>query len=98
MRGYLIKSTYLTGPHKGRSYLVRKDGYVTEEGNCEWDVTIYRTLASVKQRCRQLTRDNERDYNNETRERDQRIQQGEPLLHEGRIYEKMSYEPYFVKV
>lgn len=97
MNGYLIKATYLTGPHKGKSYLLRKGGYVTEEGNCEWDDTTYRTLANAEKRCRQLAQDNERDYNHETWERDHRIQQGKPLLHEWRIYEKMSYEPYLVE-
>ena len=96
MKGYLIKSTYLTGPHKGKSYLLRKGGYVTEEGNSEWCHTTYKTLALAKRRCRQLDEDNEIDYNIETREMVRSIQQGKlPSL---RIYERKRYEPYIVEI
>lgn len=96
MNGYLIKVTYLTGPHKGRSYLLRKGGFVTEEDNHEWDITTYRTLNIAKAQCRRLTKENERCYNVETQSRIRRINEGKEVA-KYRIYEQESYEPYHVK-
>lgn len=96
MNGYLIKATYLTGPHKGESYLLRKGGYVTEEDRHEWDDTTYRTEGIALAQCRRLSHENELAYDDETYMRDSRIKEGKDLLHEWRIYEKMQYEPYLV--
>lgn len=97
MNGYLIKTTYLTGPHKGRSYFLRKGGYVTEEGNHEWDDTTYRTLGIAQAQCKRLTEENERCYNDETGSRNRRIKEGKEVS-KYRIYEKESYEPYMVEI
>lgn len=97
MNGYLIKVTYLTGPHAGESYLLRKGGYVTEEGNHEWDDTTYRTLGIAQAQCKRLAEENERCYNDETWMRERRLREGKELLHEWRIYEKQSYEPHLVE-
>lgn len=96
MNGYLIKGTYLTGPHKGESYLLRKGGYVTEEGRHEWDDTTYRTLGIAQAQCRRLTEENEICYNDETWSRNRRIKEGKEVS-KYRIYEKEAYEPYFVE-
>lgn len=97
MNGYLIKTTYLTGSHKGRSYLLRKGGYITEEGNHEWDDTTYRTLGIAQAQCKRLTEENERCYNDETLSRNRRIKEGKEVA-KYRIYEKASYEPYLVEI
>lgn len=97
MNGYLIKTTYLTGPRKGTSYLLRKGGYVTEEGNHEWDDTTYRTLGIAQAQCRRLTKENERCYNDETENRNRRIKEGKEVS-KYRIYEKASYAPYLVEI
>ena len=96
MNGYLIKSTYLTGPHKGKSYLLRKGGYVTEEGSHEWSDTTYRTLGIAQAQCKRLAEENERCYNDETWSRNRRIKEGKEVS-KYRIYEKRSYQPYLVE-
>lgn len=95
MIGYLIRATYLTGPHKGKSYLLRKGGHVTEEGATEWDDTTYRSENICSAQCKKLTKGNELNYQFETRDRESAEKQGSKLAG-SRIYQLMHYEPYFV--
>lgn len=39
MKGYIIKATYLTGTHKGKSYFLQKGGYVTSDPDAHSGLT-----------------------------------------------------------
>ena len=67
MKGYVIKVTYLTGRHKGKSYLMKKGGYVTEEHNYHFESDVYKTLGIAKRVCTIYHKNNELDYNTERR-------------------------------
>ena len=63
MKGYVIKVTYLTGRHKGKSYLMKKGGYVTKEHNYHFESDVYKTLGIAKRVCTIYRKNNELDYN-----------------------------------
>lgn len=99
MKRYLIKATYLEGKHAGRSYLLRKGGYVTDEGAYQWEDTTYATLGIAQRVCKQYAERNEQDRD---------LERGQEVfdLKTGRrkepkawyIHELESYEPYEVEV
>lgn len=97
MTGYLIKATYLTGPHKGKSYLLNKGGYVTESTRFQHKDTTYKTLGFANRECKRLTEKYTLDYKIERQDNDYRISQGKSAK-EFFIYEQMSFEPYPVEV
>ncbi len=80
---FLIKVTYETGPHAGKSYLLRKGGYVTD-GTFENEDTTYRTYGSAARVCTRLRLKNYREYH---LERENSHGKG-PF-----VYEKEKYEP-----
>lgn len=43
MKGFIIKVTYLTGPHLGKSYFLIKGGFVTDNPDRQWMDTCYKT-------------------------------------------------------
>lgn len=93
MKRFLIKVTYLTGRHKGKSYLLKKGGYVYGEGEFVLAENTYASEAIAKRVCTMYTNNNERDYTSERKYNDYRISKG----HKGKdwfIYELESYEPY----
>lgn len=97
MTRYLIKCTYLTGQHKGKSYLLRKGGYVTDEGDYQWEDTTYKSQKIAERVCRNLIDKNKIDYDDERIMNDLRIRRG----HTGKkvfIYELESYEPFAVEI
>ena len=96
MKGYVIKVTYLTGRHKGKTYLMKKGGYVTEERFHHFESDVYKTLGIAKRVCTMYRNNNERDYNCERNYNDYKISKGE----EGKewfIYELESYEPFEIE-
>lgn len=93
---YLIKVTILTGRHKGHSYLLRKGGYVTDEGDSQFEEDTYKTLGTALRVCKQMESRNELNYNVERADNEYRIKQGKSPK-EFFIYEKESYEPYLVE-
>lgn len=95
MDGYLIKATYITGPHAGKSYLLRKGGYVTDETQGQWADTVYKTEAICKRRCEKMTVESDTEYYIETTSRANRRMAGKEVSRY-RIHEKMIYEPYLV--
>lgn len=96
MNGYLIKATYLSGRSIGRSYFLRKGGYVTTPNASQREDTVYKTLRIAKAQCKRLLEKNELDYNAETRTRNYRTKMNQ-FVSSNRVYEKMSYEPFEVQ-
>lgn len=96
MKGYVIKVTYLSGRHKGKTYLMKKGGYVTEEHFHHFESDIYKTLGIAKRICTMYTKSNERDYIAERRHNDYQISKGRKGK-EWFIYELESYEPFEIE-
>lgn len=95
MARYLIKATYESGIHKGKTYLLRKGGYVTDEIDFQWDDTTYKSRAIAERQCKRLKEENDLNYVIERRENEYRISKGK----KGKdwfIYDMESYEPYEV--
>ena len=96
MKGYVIKVTYLTGRHKGKTYLMKKGGYVTEADSYHFESDIYKTLGTAKRVCTLYRKNNERDYHAERRTNEYNISKGRPSK-EWFIYELESYEPFEIE-
>lgn len=96
MNGYIIKATYLTGPHKGTSYFLQKGGYVTSDPDDQWSDNCYKTENICKSICMKLERSNMAEHVVEKITREYRFQKGYNVS-DFMIYELMKYEPYFVK-
>ena len=93
MKGYVIKVTYLSGAHKGRSYFLKKGGYIYSDGEFVLADNVYKSEAVAKRVCSLYANNNERDYLSERSYNEYRISKG----HKGCdwfIYELESYEPY----
>lgn len=96
MKGYIIKVTYLTGPHEGKSYFLQKGGFVTSDPDNQWSHNCYKTENICKSVCRQLGCNNMIDHMVEEKTREFQIQHGRDVS-DSMIYELEYYEPYFVK-
>ena len=96
MNGYIIKATYLTGPHKGTSYFLQKGGYVTSDPDDQWSDDCYKTENICKSVCRKLENSNMVEHAIEKKTREYKSQ-NEIQLSDYMIYELMKYQPYFVK-
>lgn len=96
MNGYIIKATYLTGPHKGRSYFLQKGGYLASDPDDQWSDNCYKTENICKSICRKLESSNMTEHVVEKRLREYRSQNGYNVS-EYMINELMKYKPYFVK-
>ncbi len=94
---YLIKATYLEGPHEGSTYLLRKGGFVTDSSRCEWNDTTYSTKAIAERRCRELKKNNTIDRDMERRDEARRIQKGNKPK-DWYIYYYESYEPCEIEI
>lgn len=88
MTRYLIKATYMSGPHTGKSYLLRKGGYVTQLGQNENKDTTYMSENTCRKVCRDLFKNNEVEVQIERKT-------SKPCRY---IYEHMSYVPVTVEV
>lgn len=88
MTRYLIKATYLSGPHTGEVYYLRKGGYVLAT-LCFVpidDTYAYHGMCSA--RCCKMMEDAEIDYD---------IERRRYLNKDSYIFEHMKYEPYPVE-
>lgn len=95
MERYLIKATYITGRHAGKSYLLRKGGYVTDETDWQWECTTYKTKAICERVCRHYKEENDFNYKHEREYEAYRVGKGyEPKGYY--TYELETYEPYKV--
>lgn len=96
MNRYIIKSTYLTGPHNGRSYFLIKGGYVTDHPDEQWSDDCYKTASICRAVCTKLSANNIVEHRLENKQRERQTEKGQSLS-VSMIYELMSYEPYEVK-
>lgn len=96
MNRYIIKSTYLTGPHKGRSYFLIKGGYATDHPDEQWSDDCYKTASICRAVCTKLSANNIVEHRLENKQRERQAEKGQSLS-VSMIYELMSYEPYEVK-
>lgn len=95
MSRYLIKTTYLEGPHQGKSHLIRKGGYVTDEQTFQWNDTTYASKSIVERWCKHFLEENEENRRIERSNEAWRIARGgKPCLFY--LYFSKSYEPYEV--
>lgn len=93
---YLIKATYTEGVHNGKTYLLRKGGYVTDEGNIEWLDTTYKTESIARRVCERMYEENELFRKIEREDEAVKIRKGfSPKS--SYIYESKTYEPYPVE-
>lgn len=97
MKRYLIKVTYQEGSHAGKSYLLRKEGYVTDEDSIQWTDTTYKTEGIAKRICKHLFEENELNKRCERQDEACRIKKGlaPKKFH---IYNSCTFEPYEVDV
>lgn len=94
--GWIIKATYLTGRSKGRSYFLRKGGYVTEGGYI-WSDQAYKTKGFAERECKRLKKYYELSYRSERQDNEIMIKKGlKPK--DSFIYELESFEPYEVEI
>ena len=56
---YLIKATYLEGPHAGKVYFLRKGGFVTDLYQYQWEDTTYSSRSTAQRFCTRRTKDND---------------------------------------
>ena len=92
MAHYLIKKTYLDGPHAGKSYYLTKGGYVVDLDKTHFESDTYKTLGHAKRRCDQLYMDNFANIRWERFDEQLNIKKGlRPKKHF--IYYEESYEP-----
>lgn len=96
MNGYIIKATYLTGPHIGKSYFLIKGGYVTDEPDVQWSDACYKNAGICRAVCNKLSSNNIIEHRLENKQRERQLERGQNIP-VSMIYELMSYEPYEVK-
>ena len=94
---YLIKVTYLEGEHEGKTYLLRKGGYVTDENNLEWEDTTYARKKFAQKWCKELEYRNRLDRDIERRDEQERIRRG-GKPNSFYIYHYERYEPVAVTI
>lgn len=95
MTGYIIKTTYLTGPHTGQVAYLRKGGYVTDLDRIHWDDDVYKTEGQCRAICTRYAVSNKRDHEWEIKDKAYRRAQGHDVW-KFNIHELQSYEPYRV--
>jgi hypothetical protein len=96
MKGYVIKVTYLSGRHKGKTYLMAKGGKIPRSVDYLFESDIYKTLGTAKSVCKRLFNNNERNRRIEDMTREYALSKGREI-HDWFIYEHESYEPYEVE-
>ena len=84
--GWIIKATYLTGNHKGRSYYLRKGGYVTDNDKT-WSDWTYKTKGFATRECKRLKEWYDLSYRIERTDKKDSF-----------IYELEEFEPYEIEL
>lgn len=94
---YLIKVTYLEGPHAGKVHFLRKGGYVTDLFQYQWDDTTYSSKGAAQRVCTRLTTNNDSEVEWERRMNEVNIQRGGRVKKENDfIYWPEKFEPIHV--
>lgn len=95
---YLIKGTYLSGDHKGETFLLRKGGYVTDESRYELADTTYKTYEIAARQCDRLEKQNHEDYKWHQQNVRRRLAKGEKPWAVDELFAAETYEPYAVEI
>lgn len=96
MTGWVIKTTYTDGIHKGHSYYMVKGGYCRSvETTKVWDDEAYMTESAAKRVCTMYAKNNERDVRYEESEQIYAQRHGRERM---RIYYPETYEPVQINV
>jgi hypothetical protein len=98
MTKYIIKTTYLEGPHEGKVSYVTKHGCVLIDAalNHVWHDDAYDTEAACKRACTLRMKHIEVQRRIELKDRERRIQQGKPVS-KYRLYYLERYEPFAIE-
>jgi len=98
MPKYIIKTTYLEGPHEGKTCYVTKYGCILEGAalNHIWQDDVYDTLAACKTACTLRMKHIEVQRRIELKDRERRLEQGKPVS-KYRLYYSEKYEPFAVE-
>lgn len=96
MTRYLIKTTYLDGPHAGKSYYLTKGGYVVDLDKKHFESDTYATEGFAKRRCNQLHAENSLNVSWERFDEQLNVKKGNAPKKQFIYYEE-SYEPVAVE-
>lgn len=94
--GWIIKGAYLTGMHEGKTFFLRKGGYVTD-GEKTWSDFAYKTKGFAERECKRLKEYYDQSYRSERQDNEINIKKGLKAK-EWFIYELQSFEPYEVEL
>lgn len=86
---YLIKVTYLAGPHKDKVYLMQKGGYVTSINDLQGFDQAYASEAICRNICNKMFINNEQDFAIERKQNNWNIEAGK----KGKEYFQFIYWP-----
>lgn len=98
MTRYIIKCTYTEGIHAGESYYLTKGGYVTDEKQCQWEDTTYKTKGIAQRVCNKMYKENELNRAIERADMEYAKKTGRKFHRTWCIYESETYEPYPVEL
>ena len=91
---YLIKVTYLEGPHKDKVYLLQKGGYATSINDLQGFDQTYTSEAICRNICNKMVYNNEMDFSIERRQNNWNIEAGKKGKEDLQfIYWPQSFEP-----
>lgn len=91
---YLIKVTYLAGPHKDKVYLMQKGGYVTSIHDLQGFDQTYASEAICRNICNKMVYNNEMDFSIERTQNNWNIEAGKKGKEDFQfIYWPQSFEP-----
>ena len=96
MSRYLIKATYISGPHTGSVYYMEKGGYVCRDNALQYykgEDSSYASLGTALRICKMYAKENEQLYNIETQDIEYRAKKGR-TPYKFRIHELQKFEPY----
>ena len=86
---YLIKATYLAGPHKDKVYIMQKGGYVTSINDLQGFDQTYSSETICRNICNKMFYNNERDFSIERKQNNWNIEAGK----KGKDYLQFIYWP-----
>lgn len=93
MKRFVIKVTYLSGRHKGKTYFLKRGGYVYSKGEFVLKDDTYASESIAKRVCTLYTNNNKRDNLSEIKYNEYRKSMGYEVR-DWLINELESYEPY----
>lgn len=96
MTRYLIKTTYVSGPHEGKVFYLTKGGYVTDLDRIHFESDTYKTEGIARNQCLRLAKNNAADYRAERSQYEYDKKRGKerksPFIHEKEFFEPIAVE------